>query len=136
MISFKRVILFALIPIAVILGIAFFGFVGGGASTQLPAAATQPPSQAVDQVMFDSADLERAAQKAEEASKKVYEGMGKIEEVHSDAEGRTQHLDDARNTASGKLESLADKIRSTEKSGEPLTPVERVNVDRLLDSKQ
>lgn len=134
--SFRRIILFALIPISVILGIAFFGFVGGGATSYVPPTATQPPSQVIDRAMYSSDDLERAAQKAEEASVKVYEGMGKIEEVHGGTEGRTQHLDDARRSAGVKWKMLSDKIRSAEGSGEPLSPVERVNVDRLLNAAQ
>lgn len=135
----------ALIPITVILGIAVFGFVGGGASSlRLNAKAAQPISPAVDQVFYDSADLNKAAQKADEISNKVYEGMGKLEQVGTEFEdrtqpssnkGRTQHLDDARSIASEKWRSYADKIRSAEESNEPLNPVERVNLDHLIDDE-
>jgi hypothetical protein len=84
----------------------------------------------------DSPDLNQAADKAEEASEQIYEGLERTKAVVGKTEPRNQVIEEAREHASEKWQSLADKARKAKRSAsESLSPVDRINLERISESK-
>lgn len=81
-------------------------------------------------------DLERGAQKAEEASEKIYEGLDRTKKIIGKTQKRNEAIERARNHASDRWDALADKVRAAERSEDALSPVDKVNLDLILDREE
>jgi hypothetical protein len=102
-----------------------------------PAAATPLPLSTVTVAQaLDIPDLDHAANKAEEASDRIYEGLDRTKAVVGKTEPRNQVIEQAREHASEKWQSLADKTRAAKRSGEEtLSPVDKTNLERISGSE-
>ncbi len=82
-----------------------------------------------------SFDLDEAADKAEEASEKVYQGLEDTQKLYGkDQEPVHAVIEDARERASGKWQNLADKARAAEKDDDvSLSPAEKHILKRFVN---
>lgn len=81
-------------------------------------------------------DLDRAAQSAERASDQIFEGLEETKEKIGKTEGRKEVIQKAREHASEKWQSLADKARDAQRNpNTELSPVEQKNLKRLSESQ-
>lgn len=86
-------------------------------------SVTPDPDQALD--------LERAAQRAEEASEKIYRGLDQTKRSIGKTELRKQAIEHGRDHASRKWDALAEKARRAQRGEATLSPVDRFNLWRL-----
>lgn len=82
-----------------------------------------------------SFDLDEAADKAEEASKKVYQGLEGTQKLYGkDQKPIHSVIEDARDRASGKWQNLADKARAAQKDDDvSLSPAEKHILKRFVN---
>lgn len=88
-------------------------------------------SSLVTRATAESLESETGARRAEKASEKVFQGLETTKREIGKTQKRKEAIEEARETASGKLESLADKARRAQESEETLTPVEKKILKRL-----
>lgn len=81
-------------------------------------------------------DLDQAAEKAEEASEQIFEGLDRTKRVVGKTEPRNEVIEKARTHASQKWQSLADKTKAAKESGESLSPVDENSLKQVLESDQ
>lgn len=123
----RQIIALCCVQISLVLGLAM----GSGNSAIASPVLADASSSPVAQVTAESLDLEEGARRAEKASEKVFQGLETTKREIGKTQKRKEAIEDARETASGKLESLADKARRAQESGETLTPVEKKILKRL-----
>lgn len=87
--------------------------------------------QAIQQTQADSTQLDQAADKAEQASDKIFDGLDTTKQIIGKTDVRNRVIETGRDKASRKLESIAEKARSTKQSGNSLSPTEQRVVDQL-----
>lgn len=82
-----------------------------------------------------SFDLDEAADKAEEASEKVYQGLEGTQKLYGkDQKPIHKVIEDARDRASGKWQNLADKARAAEQDDNvSLSPAEKHILKRFVN---
>jgi len=81
-------------------------------------------------------DLDRAAESAERASDQIFEGLEETKEKIGKTEGRKEVIQKARERASEKWQSVADKARDAQRNpNTELSPVEQKNLKRLSESQ-
>lgn len=82
-----------------------------------------------------SFDLDKAADKAEEASEKVYQGLEDTQKLYGkDQKPIHNVIEDARDRASGKWKNLADKARAAQKDDDvSLSPAEKHILKRFVN---
>lgn len=78
---------------------------------------------------------DRAAQKVDRASDKIYEGLDTTKDIIGKTEGRKQVIEQGRQKASQKLEALADKAKSADNPDAALTKQEKMVIDQLQDKQ-
>ncbi|WP_416672433.1 hypothetical protein [Egbenema bharatensis] len=123
------------------LSLAILLLIGGGAGgfgllTPTAAATPLPVSTVTVAQAPDIPDLDHAANKAEEASDRIYEGLDRTKAVVGKTEPRNQVIEEAREHASEKWLSLAEKTREAKRSdGESLSPVDKTNLERISGSE-
>lgn len=83
-----------------------------------------------------SSDLEHAANKAEEASESIYEGLERTKRVVGKTEPRNEVIEKAREHASEKWQSLADKTRNAKNSDESLSSVDKKALEQTLEAEK
>jgi hypothetical protein len=83
-----------------------------------------------------SPDLDQAAEKAEEASERIFEGLDRTKRVVGKTEPRNEVIEEARKHASKKWQSLADKTKAAKESDESLSPVDENSLKQVLESDQ
>lgn len=124
-----------------ILGVMVFGIPidtsmsTGNTAIAAPFLPTNTNLYQIAQLSNSPADLERAADKAEEASENVYKGLDTTKAVVGKTEKRNQVIEEAREHGSDKWKSLAEKARAASRSDESLSPVDELNLKRLLESE-
>lgn len=123
----RQIIALCCLQISLVLG---FVICDGGSAVALPVLPKTQPSP-VAQATAKSLESETGARRAEKASEKVFQGLETTKREIGKTQKRKEAIEDARETASGKLESLADKARQAQESGETLTPVEKKILKRL-----
>jgi len=69
-------------------------------------------------------DVDRAAEKADQASENIYEGLDTTKRIIGKTDKRNQIIEEARDHASQKWQSLADKAKAAQNSDIELTPTE------------
>ncbi|MGP1382523.1 MAG: hypothetical protein ACTS2F_03130 [Thainema sp.] len=82
-----------------------------------------------------SFDLDKAADKAEEASEKVYQGLEDTQKLYGkDQKPIHTVIEDARDRASGKWQNLADKARAAQENDNvSLSPAEKHILKRFIN---
>jgi hypothetical protein len=129
-IVWNRVILISLVLAVLLFGMAITPFM------DKTNAALAAPLPIVQPLLAESnpPDLEHAANKAEEASEQIYEGLDRTKRVVGKTEPRNEVIEQAREHASNKWKSLADKTRTAKDGDESLSPVDRQNLERISGS--
>ncbi|HEY9662695.1 MAG TPA: hypothetical protein V6C65_29930 [Allocoleopsis sp.] len=98
------------------------------ASLTVPFFQHDLPTQ---QTQADAAQLDQAADKAEQASDKIFDGLDTTKQIIGKTDVRNRVIETGRDKASRKLESIAEKARSTKQSGDSLSPTEQRVVNQL-----
>jgi hypothetical protein len=96
------------------------------------ATVWQPLAEITDR----SSDLEHAANKAEEASESIYEGLDRTKRVVGKTEPRNEVIEKAREHASDKWQSLADKTRAAKNSDESLSSADKKALEQTLEAEK
>lgn len=134
--------------VAVMLGIvvgcgggSLGGSLGGGdrLAIALPSMPQQVTSSApvfLAQPPADRLPLDQAADAAERASDQIYTGIEATKRKIGKTKGRKEAIQTARDRASNKWQSLAEKARAAQQNSSiELSPVERQNLKRLNESQ-
>jgi hypothetical protein len=127
--GFRSILISCLIAGIVVLSVAIAS----------PQASLATPLQTLMAAVADRApepNLKQGAQKAEKASEKVYEGLERTQKIIGKTEKRNDAIKYARQHASERWNSLADKTRAVERSEDSLSPVDKVNLDLINGSQQ
>ncbi len=82
-----------------------------------------------------SLDSAKAADKAEQASEQIYEGLDQTKQEIGKTEGRKAVIQKARDHASDKWQALAEKARTADDSDAELSPVDQHTLKRLTESE-
>ncbi|MEB3212172.1 MAG: hypothetical protein VKL39_12495 [Leptolyngbyaceae bacterium] len=101
-------------------------------SYNTPSVNTRSASS--DAVRFPDAqeiDLDRAAQRAKEASDQIYRGLDRTKREIGKTDLRKQAIEHGRDHASDKWEALAEKARRAQRGEATLSPIDRFNLWRL-----
>lgn len=132
--NFRQIVALCLVQISLFFGLAITDFSCIAASA-MPLAleakfsqvdpATEPPFN------DEPLDLDQAVNKADQASDKVYQGLDKTKSLIGKTEKRSQAIEQGRNEASEKLQSLADKARRVKNSDESLSVTEKQALEQL-----
>jgi hypothetical protein len=123
----RQIIALCCLQISLVLGLA----IGDGSSAIALPVLSETPSSPVARVTAEPLESETGARRAEKASEKVFQGLETTKRKIGKTERRKEAIEHGREKASGKLESLADKARRAQESGETLTPVEKKILKRL-----
>lgn len=78
-------------------------------------------------------DIDRAAEKADQASDNIYEGLDTTKRIIGKTDKRNQVIEAARDHASQKWKSLADKAKAAQNSDTSLTPTEEQVLKQVED---
>jgi len=97
--------------------------------------SSQPPLYWLTTTTGTSLDLDQAAESAERASDDIYKGLDRTKRDIGKTEGRNEIIQKARDHASDKWQSLADKARSAQETDTELSPVDQHTLKRLTDSQ-
>jgi hypothetical protein len=77
-----------------------------------------------------SIDIDRASDKADEASDKVFDGLDTTKRIIGKTDKRNEIIQKARETASGKLKALSDRAEQAP-DAESLTPPDKQVLDQI-----
>lgn len=107
-------------------------------STVVWAESLTPESKAfeVKDEFKTPASLEKAADTAERASEQVFDKMEKTQDIVGKTEGRKEAIQKAREHASNKLKSQADRARSAAENSEDLPYQEKLFIKGLRGENQ
>lgn len=94
-------------------------------TTNQPITIAQTPTQTLD--------VDRAADKADQASENIYEGLDTTKRIIGKTDKRNQIIEEARDHASQKWKSLADKAKAVQNSDASLTPTEEQVLKQVED---
>ncbi|MBW4654257.1 MAG: hypothetical protein KME20_14660 [Kaiparowitsia implicata GSE-PSE-MK54-09C] len=83
----------------------------------------------------NSFDSDKAADSAERASEQIYEGLDQTKQEIGKTEGRKAVIQKARDHASDKWQSLAEKARTARDSDAELSPVDQHTLKHLTESE-
>ncbi|HAG84640.1 MAG TPA: hypothetical protein DCL61_26675 [Cyanobacteria bacterium UBA12227] len=125
----RPAIALCLVQICLFFGLGISNFSGTTASANPLALTTEfyPVAQTSSQPL----DLEEGSNKADEASQTIFEGIDTTKDWIGNREETNQAIEKARESASDKWKSLADKARNSENSDESLSPPEGNVLKRL-----
>lgn len=79
----------------------------------------------IAQASTESLDVDRAAEKADEASEDIYKGLDTTKRIIGKTDKRNQIIEEAREHASQKWKSLAEKAKAAQNSETSLSPTEK-----------
>lgn len=102
----------------------------------IPTAVAAPlPSATIgtNQIPTESLDIDRAAEKADEASENIYKGLDATKQVVGKTDKRNQVIEQARNQASENWKSLAEKAKAAQNADTSLTPTEKQVLKQVQD---
>lgn len=85
------------------------------------------------QIPTESLDVDRAAEKADQASENIYKGLDTTKRVVGKTDKRNQVIEQAREQASEKWKSLAEKAKTAQNTDTPLTPTEKQVLKQVQD---
>ncbi|MDY6782262.1 MAG: hypothetical protein SW833_06870 [Cyanobacteriota bacterium] len=125
-VKFKQIFLSCWVAGIVVLGVAI-------ALPETSLAASLPPLMANIADRAPEPNLERGSREAEKASEKVYEGLDRTQKVIGKTQKRNEAIEYARQHASDRLDSLADKARTAKGASDSLSPVDKVNLDLMQE---
>lgn len=125
----RQSIALCLVQICLFFGMAISTFPGATASANSLALTTE--SYPVALTSSQPLDLQQAASQADDASQKIFEGIDTTKDWVGNREGTNQAIEKARESASDKWKSLADKARNSDNSDESLSPSEGNVLKRL-----
>jgi len=136
-----RSLVFCLVQILLFLGLASsdFGIAAAEAkpltliNSQAILAQTYPAAREARN--GESLDLDKAADRADEASEKIFKGLDETKNFVGKTEQRKQAIQHGREHASDKWKSIADKARRAKDSEESLTPPEEKVLKYFPDTK-
>lgn len=106
------------------------------ASTSPSTAAASPlrwVTAHIAQASTDSLDVDRAAEQADAASEDIYKGLDTTKRVVGKTDKRNQVIEQAREQASEKWKSLADKAKTAQDANTDLTPTEQKTLKQVQD---
>lgn len=124
-----------------ILGLLQFFFFLGLECTPLKtqaALAYSPVSSnaaSVDADRSNNLDADRAATQADKASEEIFKGLDTTKEIIGKTDRRKQVIEQAREQASDKLKSLANKAKESSDPDQDLSPNEKLILERLQDTE-
>jgi hypothetical protein len=119
----RQVIVLCLVQLSLFFGLAISDF----SNVAALAAPLQPEATSYQIAQVSSElNLEKAANKASEASEKIFEGKDKTKSVFGGSEKSDRAIEEGREKASEKWQSLADKAQRVQDSDESLTVPEAV----------
>lgn len=119
----------AVILIGLFLGSIFIGqgFLYRDSDTQLLAAEAEPQGNGSPQELTD------LAAKVDKAAEGVYGGLDTTKKIIGKTEDRKEAIEHGRNHASGKLGSLAERIRAALRGEAPLNKLDRYAAEHVTE---
>jgi len=112
-----------------------FGMMGSGGAIASP-VPTQPPVYRLTENTGSSLDIDQAVDKVERAPNEIYEGLERTKQDIGKTEGRKEIIQKARDHASDKWQSLADKARAAQEGDTELSPVDQHTLQHLNESRR
>lgn len=93
-------------------------------------------TQGISDTSQSNVDLDKGIDAAQQAPDQIYEGLDQTKKIIGKTEKRNEIIQEGRDKASEKWESLAEKARAAQDSDVELSPVEEHTLKHLTNSKR